>query len=162
MTSALRRMEMHMFTWQLIHKGEDQRAQMCQSPKPRGPKAAALVCLHLLILVPLHLPTFHTLIKATHSNRAQVHYLSPHPSPCCLLKSTLWIPLLACCKFPRIIVSMESSNSERQLQQQYNNTGTPPLWAPILFSITPLCPSNTSGVSLQRLHPHHSHTHISN
>lgn len=58
---------------------------------------------------------------------------------------------------PRIIVSMKGSNSERQFQQQYNNTGTPPLWAPILCSITPLCPSDTSGVSLQRLHQH-THT----
>lgn len=81
-------------------------------------------------------------------------------SPCWKVRSEFH--LLACCKFQRIIVSMKSSNSGRQFQH-YNNTGTPPLWAPILPSITPQCPSDTSGISLQRLHPHtrtHTHTDI--
>lgn len=77
--------------------------------------------------------------------------------------ATILLPSLpACCKFPRIIVSMKGSNSERQFQQQYNNTGTPPLRAPIFPSVAPLCPSDTSGVSLQSLRPRShifTHTH---
>ncbi len=124
----------------------------------------------------------HTSLFA-HANREEQHvervqylfYLSLPPPPplLSLLKSQSEFLLLDCCKFLRIIVSMKGSNSERQFQQQYNNTGTPPLWAPILSSVTPLCPSDTSGVLLQSLHQHthtctaanmhtHSHTHTHN
>ena len=177
--------------WRLDQR--TQTMQICQGPKPGGLEARVHVCIHLLLLPLLLLPSPPnspqcwalrarkgcTCRRGEEEHVERAHHLLYRPlRPSSLLPSLLSftlsllksITLSSCSRpavnSPRIIVSMKGSNSERQFQQQYNNTGTPPLWAPILSSVTPLCPSDTSGVSLQRLHQHththtqtHTHTH---
>lgn len=147
-----------------------------QSPNPWRLKASVHVCIHLLLLLllpPLPSPPnspqcwalrAHTGCTCKKRRGACGNTAPPSlplpptsPPPQKLLSLLKKFLLLHCCKFLGIIVSSKGSNSERQFQQHYNNTGTPPLWAPVLSSITPLCPSDTSGVSLQRLHQH-THT----